>query len=81
MAAGEVLIDGHLAPAGAAQDGLLVPFRLRPCLERMIGQGFVAVLAGVVDAAALHPDGHDVEPCVVVSAAGLRVEVDAADLR
>ena len=41
----------------------------------------MAVFAGVVGGAAFHFDGDDVEWGVVVKAAGLGVEVEAADFR
>lgn len=46
----------------------------------MAGEGFVAVFAGVEEAAAGHLDGDDVEGGVVVEAAGLLVQLDAVDL-
>ncbi|HMD09472.1 MAG TPA: hypothetical protein VKH63_18220 [Candidatus Acidoferrum sp.] len=39
----------------------------------------MAILAGVVDAAAFHFDGDDVEWGVVMEAAGLGIEVQAED--
>jgi hypothetical protein len=45
----------------------------------MACEGIVAILAGVVDAAAFHFDGDDIERGVVMEAAGLRVEVQAED--
>ena len=72
--------DGEKGVAGAAEDGLFVPFGLRPRLEGMIGEGVVAVFAGVEEAAAFHFDGDDVERGVVVEAAGLRVEIQAVDV-
>jgi hypothetical protein len=44
------------------------------------GQGFVAVFAGVVEAATLHPDCDDVFQLAVMSASRLRVEADSADI-
>jgi hypothetical protein len=41
----------------------------------VVGEGDVAVFAGVVDAAALHFDGDDVERGMVVKAASLRIEI------
>ncbi len=66
--------------AGAAEDGWRVELGGRPGDERVIGEGVVAVFAGVVGGAAFHFDGDDVERRVVVKAAGLRVEVEAEDL-
>jgi hypothetical protein len=76
----EILGDGEFDAAGPAEDGRLVPFGLRPDLDRMTGEGNMAILAGVVEAAALHLDGDDVGGAVVVEAAGLGIEVEAADV-
>lgn len=65
--------------AGAAEDGWGIPCGARPGLDGVIGEGFVTVLAGVVEAAAGHLDGDDVERGVVVETAGLRVELEAVD--
>ena len=39
----------------------------------------MAILAGIVEAAASHPDRNDVERRVVVEAASLGVEIEAVD--
>ena len=44
----------------------------------MTGEHLVAILAGIVDAAALHFDGDNVRGTAVVLAASLRVEIAAA---
>ena len=75
----EVLGDGEFGAAGSAEDGGLVPLGLRPDLDGMTGEGNMAILAGVVEAAALHLDGDDVCGVVVVEAAGLRIEVQSVD--
>jgi len=75
----EVLGDGKFGAAGSAEDGWVMPFGLWPDLDGMAGEGDVAILAGVVEAAALHLDGDDVHEAVVVEAAGLGIEVQAAD--
>jgi len=74
-----VLRDGEFGAAGSAEDGKVVPCGLRPDFDGMARDGDVAILAGVVDAAALHLDGDDVGGAVVVEAAGLRIEVQSAD--
>jgi hypothetical protein len=71
----EVGGDGEKGVAGAAEDGLFVPFGLWPGLEGMIGEGVVAGFAGVEEAAAFHFDGDDVEGGMVVEAAGLGIEI------
>jgi hypothetical protein len=72
--------DGELGTAGTAEDGLVVPFGLRPGLDGMVGEGVVAVFAGVVEAAASHFDSDDVERRVVMETAGLGIEIQAADI-
>jgi hypothetical protein len=76
----QVLGDGEFGAAGSAEDGRLVPFGLRPELDGMAGESQVAILAGVIEPAAIHLDGDDVGRAVVVEAAGLGIEVEAADL-
>jgi hypothetical protein len=75
----EVVRDGKGGAARAAEDSKLVPFRLGPGLERMVGERIVAVFTGVEEAAAFHFDGDDVERRVVMEAAGLRIEIQAAN--
>jgi hypothetical protein len=71
--------DCQLGAAGSAENGLEVPFGLGPDFNRMAREGIVAILAGVVDAAAFHFDRDDVERGVVMEAAGLGIEVQAED--
>lgn len=66
--------------AGAAEDGRLAPFRCRPKLNGMVGEGVVAIFTGVENAAALHLYGDNVEGKMVVGTTGLRVEIDAVDV-
>ena len=70
-----ILGDGELGAAGSAEDGLVVPFGLRPGFEGMVSEGGVAIFAGVVGGAAFHFDGDDVGGAVVVEAAGLGIKV------
>ena len=76
----EVLRDAEFVAAGSAEDDRLVPVRLPPDLDGMAGEGDVAILAGVVEAAALHFDGDNVGGAVVMEAARLGIEPKAADL-
>lgn len=46
----------------------------------MIGQCLMAILAGIVDAAAGHLDSDDVERGAVMDAASLRIHFHASDL-
>src|SRR5579863_4099468 len=78
VAAFEIGADAQLGPARAAENGGRGPFRAWPHLDRMAGERRVAVLAGVVDAAAAHLDRHDVERRAPVDAAGFRVQTEAA---
>jgi len=76
----QVLGDGEFGVAGSAEDGRLVPFGIGPDLGGMPGEGNMAILAGVIEAAAPHLDGDDVGGAVVVEAAGLGIEVQSADV-
>jgi len=75
-----VLLNGEFCAAGAAEDCLLVPLALRPDFDRMIGERGVAVLAGIVDATALHLDRNNVAWPVIVPAASLRIKIYATNL-
>jgi hypothetical protein len=75
----EVGGDSELDAAGAAEDGRFVPFGLRPGFDRVASQGIVTVFASVEEAAALHFDGDDVESGMVMKAASLWIEMEAAD--
>ena len=77
----EIVGDGKSCAASAAEDGGFVEFGMRPGFERMASEGVVAILAGVKEIAAAHLDGDDVESGMVMEAAGLRVEVEAVDVR
>jgi hypothetical protein len=81
IAARHVLRDAQLVSAGTAENRRLVPLLLQPDLNRVVGQRLVALLAGVINAAAFHPDGDDVEPGSVMSAAGRRIEIDPTNFR
>lgn len=65
--------------ADTTQHGELGPLRLQPDLDRMIGQSLVAVLACVIGAAAFHLDGEYIESGMIVSATGLRIDIDSAN--
>lgn len=75
----EVSGDREDGTAGAAEDGGFLPFGLGPGFEGMVGEGVMAIFAGVEEAAAFHFDGDDVERGLVVEAAGLRIEMEAED--
>lgn len=66
-----VLVNAYLRSARSAEYCHLVPFTLRPDFDLVIGEGSVAILAGIVNAAALHLDGDDVSRPVIMLAAGL----------
>jgi hypothetical protein len=77
----QVFANGKLCAAGTAKNGLLVEFAAWPNLDGMAGERDVAVLAGVVRAAALHFDGDNVRRRMVVHATRLRIEMQPADFR
>jgi hypothetical protein len=47
----------------------------------MIGEDDVAILAGVVNATALHLDGNNVSRPVIVDATSVRIEIDPTNVR
>jgi len=77
----EVSGDGQKRATGATENRQFVPLALGPRLERMAGQHLVTIFAGVKKAAATHLDGEDVRIFAVVSAASLRVEIQAMNDR
>ncbi|MGC0772088.1 MAG: hypothetical protein WB543_04070 [Candidatus Acidiferrum sp.] len=76
----EVGGDGESGTAGAAEDSVLMELGGGPRLDGVVGQGIVAVFAGVEEAAALHFDGDDVERGMEVKAASLGIEMEAVDV-
>lgn len=80
VAAAHVLTNRKLRRAGSAENGALVPFAFRPDRGRMPRERCVAILAGIVNSAALHFDGNDVSRAAVVLATGLGIELNPADL-
>ena len=67
----------QLRAAGAAENCLLLPFALGPDFDPVAGECFMAILAGVVHAAALHLDRDDVRRPVIMLAARLRIQIDS----
>ena len=76
----QVFANREFCTAGSAQNGLLVEFAEWPYLDGMTGERDVAVLTGVVRAAALHFDGDNVRRRMVVQATRLRIEIQSADV-
>ncbi len=81
VAAVHVFADRQLIPAGSAENRSNIPFRAWPYLNVMIRQCFMAILAGIVNTAAGHPDRNDIERRVVVDAPGFRIHSCALDLQ
>ena len=79
MTARRILHDAEFISAGAAEHSGLSPILPRPDLDRMIRKSLMALLAGVIDATAFHPNGNNVESGSVVSTACLSVEIDPAN--
>jgi|HubBroStandDraft_6_1064221.scaffolds.fasta_scaffold542976_2 hypothetical protein len=73
----QVPADRHPRATRTAQDSLAVPLGPRPHLDFVIGQGNMAVFAGVKNATALHFDCDDVDGLVEVCAPGLRIDIDS----
>ncbi len=81
VAAVHVFPDRQFVPAGSAENCPNVPLRTRPHLASMACKEFMAILAGIVDAATSHPDGNDVERRVIMDAAGLPICLQSLDIR
>jgi len=75
-----ILMYGQLRAAGPAKYCLLLPLALRPHLDGMSGQRFMAILARIVDPAALHLYRDDVRRPVIMLAARLRIQLDSAHI-
>jgi hypothetical protein len=75
-----VLVNRKDRAAGAAKNRLLIPFALQPHSDFVVGEGRVAILARVVDAATLHLDRDYVERPAIVLATSLRVEIYSTHL-
>src|ERR1700728_265769 len=76
----QILPDRQCHSANPAQDRPLVPLAPRPDFDRVAGQCVVAVLARMVGATALHLDRDDIHWLVVMSAAGLSIKSQSANM-
>ena len=74
---GEVFIDRELAAAGAAKDGRRVSLVRRPNLCLVISDLAMAFITGEPTIAAFEPYRNYVQIAEVVSAASLRIDIDA----
>jgi hypothetical protein len=74
----QVLTDGQLGPAGAAEHGLLIEFSLGPNPGWMTGFQFVTIKAGIVGPAAVEFDRYDIEFAAIMRAARTRIQLDAS---
>src|SRR6266849_7120310 len=72
----QVLTDGQLSAARAAQHRLLIELSLRPNPGGMIGFQFVTVEAGIVGPAAVEFYRDDIELAAIVRAARARIYLD-----
>ncbi len=75
----QIFPNGEFPLAGAAQNRALLPFCAGPNYNRVPRQRNVTILTSIVNAAALHFDCDNVQRGAVVRAAGLRIEIDAAN--
>ena len=73
-----VLRDAQLRAAPAAKNRFLLPLTPRPDFDRVPRPRFMAILARVEFAAALHLDRDNVRRPVIMRATGLPVEVHTA---
>jgi len=81
IAALHVLPDRQLDTANSAEDCFLIPLQLGPNFNRVIGQGFMALFASIINSTTLHFDGDDVRGAVVMLATGVGIEINTANCR
>ena len=62
----QIFPNAQLCPAASAQHCWLIPFAASPNLGRVIRKFIMAILADIVDATTLHPDGNDIQRSVVM---------------
>lgn len=79
IAAGQILSDGQLSPAPAAQDGRHVALCFGPARRTVASESFMTAYAGIELAAALVADGNDVAVGVPVCALRIWLDVNAMD--
>lgn len=76
----QILGDREFYSTGPAEYCSLVPCILRPCLDLVIGERCVAVLARIIDATALHFDRNNIGWPVIVFAASLGIYTHTEDV-
>jgi hypothetical protein len=74
----QVLADGQLGPASAAEHRLLVEFSPGPNAGGMTGFQFVTVKAGIIGPAAVEFDRDDIELAAIMRATRVRIQLDAS---
>ena len=74
----QVLKDGQLSAACAAQNRLLIEFSLRSSAGRMTGFQFVTVEAGIIRPAAVEFDSNDVQLTTIMRATGAPIYLDSS---
>jgi hypothetical protein len=74
----QVLKDGQLSAACAAQNRLLIEFSLRPSPGRMTGFQFVTVEAGIIRPAAVEFDRNDVQLTTIMRATRAPIYLDSS---
>jgi hypothetical protein len=73
----EIFLDAKFRFTDTAEDGLPVPFALRPALHRMSRGFFMAMNTAVIFVAAFETDGDNIQRRMVVDAARLLVHKSA----
>jgi len=74
----QVLKDGQLSAACAAQNRLLIEFSLRPSPGRMTGFQFVTVKTGIISPAAVELNRNDVQLTTIMRAARAPIYLDSS---
>src|SRR5262249_13109075 len=78
--AGKIFANAHLGAASTASHRFCAPFHFRPGPNGVPRERLVAVLAGIVEPTAFHPDSHDIELRMPMPATRLRIELEAVNL-
>jgi hypothetical protein len=74
----EIVEDGELRAAGPAQNRLLVEAGTTPDARAVASLGLMAMEAAIIRSAAFEFDRDDIKSAPIVSAAGTRIDFDAA---
>ena len=76
----QILVNDQLLPTIPAQNRALIEFFFRPRLSRMPGERIVTLMTRKPIAAAFELNRNNIALAMIMSAAGLRIDIDADNL-